>query len=487
MNSHQQSTIRSFDQFYIDGAWLEPSSVDRIEIVSPVNGKVVGSVPEGKPADMDRAVAAARAAFDDGRWSTLRPEERASYLERVAEELERRSAEIGLAAVMEIGVPISMSGPLHGPRTTNHWRNAARLHESYRFEEEREWVGGHGIVVKEPTGVVAAIVPWNGPVTISSLKIAPALAAGCTVVLKPAPEGALTPMLLAEAIEAAGLPAGVVNVVPAHREASEHLVRHPGVDKVSLTGSTAAGRRIMSLAGERIARVTLELGGKSAAVLVGDVPLEDVLPSLTMAGIGHSGQNCSALTRVLVPRDRQDELVDALANAYRQVVVGDPREPSTVLGPLVSERQRERVESFIAAGVDEGARLVVGGGRPKGLDAGFYVEPTLFADVTRDMTIAREEIFGPVVCVMPYDSIDEAVEVANDTIYGLSGAVYATDVDEARAVARRLRTGQVAINSAGTCTVQPFGGYGQSGIGREGTSVEALDSFMETKVIHHVG
>jgi acyl-CoA reductase-like NAD-dependent aldehyde dehydrogenase len=310
----------------------------------------------------------------------------------------------------------------------------------------------------------------------------PALAAGCTVVLKPAPEGPSGIMMLAEAIEAAGLPEGVVNIVPAGREVGEHLVRHPGVDKVAFTGSTAAGKRIMSICGERIARVTLELGGKSAAIIADDIPLDEVMPTLSFSGIVSSGQVCAALTRVLVPRERQQELLDVMVPFFESVKVGDPHEADTLLGPLAAERQRDRVEEYIRVGVEEGARLVTGGSRPEELPRGWYVQPTLFADVNTKMRIAQEEIFGPVVVVIPFDSVEEAVEIANDSPYGLSGAVYAADVDLANSIARRVRTGQITINGWDMCFTQPFGGYKQSGLGREG-NVEGLAAYLETKLI----
>jgi aldehyde dehydrogenase (NAD+) len=329
---------------------------------------------------------------------------------------------------------------------------------------------------------VATIIPWNGPVATASLKIGPALAAGCTVVLKPAPEGPVSTMILAEALEAAGFPEGVVSILPGGREAGEHLVKHPDVDKVTFTGSTAAGKRIMGLCADRIARVTLELGGKSAGIIADDIPLDQVLPTLSFAGIGSSGQVCAAITRIVVPRHRQDEVANALADIFEGIKVGDPREGDTVLGPLAAERQRDRVEEYIRIGLEEGARLVTGGGRPKGLDKGWFVEPTIFADVSNDMRIAQEEIFGPVICIIPFDTVEEAVAIANDSDYGLSGAVYASDQELAESIARQIRTGQISINTWGMCVVQPFGGYKQSGLGREG-NVEGLSAFLETKLI----
>ncbi|MFF5991731.1 aldehyde dehydrogenase [Prauserella flavalba] len=475
--------IKSYRRLFIGGRWVEPSSEHVIDVVSPSTEEVLATVPEAREADVDAAVAAARKAFDEGPWPRMSPAERGAILARVGKEVEKRFDEMAAAFTAEIGAPTAVSTAFH-QNALKMWDDVSTLHERFAFEEERTWADGNGKLVHEPVGVVATIIPWNGPVATASLKIGPALAAGCTVVLKPAPEGPVSVMLLAEALEAAGLPEGVVSVLPAGREVGEYLVRHPGVDKVAFTGSTAAGKRIMSLCGERVTRVTLELGGKSAGIIADDIPLDQVLPTLLFAGIGHSGQVCAALTRILVPRERQQELLDAMVPALEALKVGDPLQPDTALGPLAAERQRERVENYIRIGLDEGARLVTGGGRPEGLDRGFYVQPTLFADVSNDMRIAREEIFGPVVCVIPFDSIDEAVDIANDSDYGLSGAVYARDAALAEQIARRIRTGQISINSWGMCVVQPFGGYKQSGLGREG-NVEGLSAYLETKLIQY--
>nr|WP_210406869.1 aldehyde dehydrogenase [Prauserella flavalba] len=475
--------MKSYRRLFIGGRWVEPSSEHVIDVVSPSTEEVLATVPEAREADVDAAVAAARKAFDEGPWPRMSPAERGAILARVGKEVEKRFDEMAAAFTAEIGAPTAVSTAFH-QNALKMWDDVSTLHERFAFEEERTWADGNGRLVHEPVGVVATIIPWNGPVATASLKIGPALAAGCTVVLKPAPEGPVSVMLLAEALEAAGLPEGVVSVLPAGREVGEYLVRHPGVDKVAFTGSTAAGKRIMSLCGERVTRVTLELGGKSAGIIADDIPLDQVLPTLLFAGIGHSGQVCAALTRILVPRERQQELLDAMVPALEALKVGDPLQPDTVLGPLAAERQRERVENYIRIGLDEGARLVTGGGRPEGLDRGFYVQPTLFADVSNDMRIAREEIFGPVVCVIPFDSIDEAVDIANDSDYGLSGAVYARDAALAEQIARRIRTGQISINSWGMCVVQPFGGYKQSGLGREG-NVEGLSAYLETKLIQY--
>lgn len=479
----ESSVIPSYEKLFIGGSWVEPATDKKIEVISPIDGRVVATVPEAGPEDVDRAVAAARKAFDEGPWPRMSPKERAGYLSRIGEEVVKRIPQMSEAFMYEIGAPAAISEAFHN-NARMMWEDASTMHERFTFEEERTWDGGSGTLVREPVGVAGIIIPWNGPVATASLKIGPALAAGCTVVFKPAPEGPVSVNMLAEAIEAAGLPEGVVSILPAGREVGQYLVDHRDVDKVSFTGSTAAGRKIMASVADRIGRVSLELGGKSAAILTDDVPLENVLPTLVFGGLGNSGQVCAALTRVLVPRSRQDEVTDAMKSAYADIKVGDPREEGVMLGPLAAERQQQRVLEYIEIGKSEGARIVTGGGVPEGLDEGYYVEPTIFADVTPDMRIAQEEIFGPVIVVIPYDTIDEAVDIANGTEYGLSGAVYAADDETAEKIARRVRTGQIGVNTWGMCVTQPFGGYKQSGIGREG-NVEGLSAFVETKLLMH--
>ncbi len=476
--------VRSFERVFIGGRWVEPSGDGTLDVISPITEEKLATIPETTTGDIDAAVAAARRAFDDGPWPRMSPSERAEALQRVAAEIEARLPAMEASFTEEIGAPVAVSQAFHG-NATAMWADAATLHERVPFEERRTWDGGEAVIVREPVGVVGTVIPWNGPVATASLKISPALAAGCTVVLKPAPEGPVSTLLLAEALEAAELPEGVISVLPASREVGEHLVRHRGIDKVSFTGSTAAGRRVMSLCGERIARVTLELGGKSAGIVCDDIPLEDVLGTLLPAGFGHSGQVCAAITRIFVSRSRHDELVQAAAEVLRSLPVGDPRDPGTAIGPLAAERQRDRVEGYIAKGKAEGATLVTGGGRPAQLDKGWYVEPTLFANATNDMTIAREEIFGPVLTVIPYEDEDDAVRMANDSDYGLSGAVYTNDLERGEAIARRVRTGQIYVNNASMCVVQPFGGFKQSGLGREG-GVEGIAPYFETKMIQGI-
>lgn len=478
----EPTEIRSFSKLFIGGEWAEPTSEALLAVVSPSTEQLIAEVPAAQNADVDLAVAAARVAFDTGPWPRLTASARGAHLLRLRDEIAIRVGEMAASFSAEIGAPMALATAFH-EGALGLVVSAAELHERFSFEEQRDWEAGRTVqILHEPVGVVATIIPWNVPVSTCLAKICPALAAGCTTVVKSAEEGPVSMMLLAEAIEAAGLPPGVVNVLPGDRQAGEHLVTHPDVDKITFTGSTAAGKRIMGLCAERVRNVTLELGGKSAAIIADEIPLDDVLPTLVPAGILHSGQICAALTRVLVPRERQDELVDGLRAAIAGWKVGDPLDPETALGPLVSERQRDRVETYIRVGQEEGARLVIGGGRPIDLDRGWYVEPTVFADVDNGARIAREEIFGPVIAVIPFDSLEQAVQMANDSVYGLSGAVFALDAEMADRLARRVRTGQIGINTWDTCGVQPFGGYKQSGLGREG-GIEGLRSYTETKVM----
>lgn len=473
--------LRSFDQLFVAGRWAEPAGTGRISSIAAGTGEVLGTVPEATTADVDAAVAAARHAFDEGPWARMAPRERADAFRRIRAAFADRIDDMAQAFSAEIGAPLAVSRAFH-ENALLIWDSNIEILEELALEEQRTDKQGQVTVVREPVGVVGTILPWNAPATTASLKIAPALAAGCSVVVKPAPEGPISIMIFAEVLEAAELPAGVVSVLPGDREVGEHLVRHPDVDKVSFTGSTVAGRRIMALCGERIARVTLELGGKSAGIIADDIALDGFLESLVFAGIGHTGQVCAALTRILVPRARQQEVVDAIAEILATIKVGDPFADGTVLGPLAAERQRDRVEDYVAIGRAEGATVAFGGGRPEGLDRGWFVQPTLFYGVTSDMRIAQEEVFGPVICVMPFDDIEDAIRIANDSIFGLSGAVYADDPALAEMVARRVRTGTMSINGWGMYVTQPSGGFKQSGLGREG-GLEGINAYFETKVI----
>jgi len=467
-------------ELFIGGRWTPSVGGERVEVRNPATGERIGSASLGSAADMDSAVAAARASFDDGGWATTPPARRAEVLRAAADLLDKRAGELATGITTELGCPIWFSERAHVPNPIRQLRYYADLAEGFAYDETRTDGSNTSIVTQEPVGVVAAITPWNGPLSTPALKVAPALAAGCSVVLKPPPETPLTAYALADAFAEAGLPDGVLSIVPAGREAGQHLVEHPGVDKIAFTGSTAAGKKIMATAADRIARVTLELGGKSAAVLLDDADLDAVVPALLPMALLVNGQACIAQTRVLVPRHREAEVLDALAEALRAQRVGDPMDPATQIGPMVSERQRDRVTGYIATGRAEGARVVIGGDTPDG--AGWFVNPTLFAGVDNGMRIAQEEIFGPVLAVIPYEGDDEAVRVANDSRYGLSGSVWSADRDRALGIARRIRTGMVSVNGRPQAFGTPFGGFKQSGVGRE-MGPEGFRAYLETKSI----
>ena len=474
--------LRHAGQFFIGGGWVDPSSTDTIDVKDSTNERVFLSVAEAKAPDIDRAVAAARSAFDQGPWARTTHQERAEYLRAIASGLRERAADFGDLWPRESGVlhAVAQHAAIGGAATFDYY---AGLADTYPFEERATpSMGDFGLLVREPVGVVGAIIPWNAPLGLISYKVAPALIAGCTVILKSSPEAPAEGYILAEIAEAVGLPPGVVNVVTADREVSELLVRDPRVDKITFTGSTAAGRKIAAICGERIARCTLELGGKSAAVVLDDMDISTAAATLARAECMLTGQVCSSLTRVVVTKERHDEMAEALAAAFSKVKVGDPFEASTQMGPLVAERQRDRVEGYIAKGKAEGATLVTGGGRPKDLEKGYYIEPTVFGNVDNSATIAQEEIFGPVLSVIPARGEEQAVEIANDTIYGLNASVFTNDVDRARQVAARLRSGTVGHNAFRTDFGIAFGGFKQSGIGREG-GTEGLVPFLETKTV----
>ena len=477
------SGVRDRNELYIAGTWVQPSGDGYIEVPNPATEEVVARVPRPEIADADRALAAARKAFDEGPWPRMSIRERAEILSELAELVERRLDDFTHTFSIESGAPLALSrGFAQSPVLS--LRDTTALAERVELEVERANSEARVKVVQEPVGVVLSIAPWNGPISLAALKLVPALLAGCTVVHKPSEEVPLVTYLLADLIDELGLPEGVVSIVPGGREFGEHMVRHPAVDKVTFTGSTAAGRRIMSVCGERITRVSLELGGKSPAIIADDVEMADVASSLTWACIMHSGQVCCAITRALVPEQRHDELVEALVEEMKAVQVGDPLDPETQLGPLTMARQRDRVESYFELARQEGATIACGGRRPPHLDRGYYVEPTVLANVENSMRVAREEIFGPVLCVIPYKDIDDAIRIANDSDYGLAGAVYTHDPVLGEQIARRVRTGQISISGYGTCVTHPFGGYKQSGIGREG-GMDGLGLFLETKVINY--
>jgi betaine-aldehyde dehydrogenase len=450
-------------------------------VIYPFTEEPIGRAALAGPSDIDRAVRAARAAFDTGPWPRMTAIERAGILRRAGEGIEARRDEFARLTVLEVGSPVQGVGrQVETARRFVDWH--ADQAETYPWEEPRPGVFSSLLVRREPVGVVGAIVPWNVPLGLTMPKLCPALLTGCTVVLKPAEETPLYAFLLAEVFEEAGLPPGVLNVVPADRTVSEELVTHPLVDKISFTGSTRAGSRIGSLCGEQIKRCSLELGGKSAAIILEDADLDVVIPALAPATMRNSGQACVNQTRVLAPHTIYDAVVDALAATIGTFPVGDPVDPETIVGPLINHAQRERVEGYIASGLEQGARLVVGGGRPGKLECGYFVEPTVFADVDNAMRIAQEEIFGPVVAVIGYDDEDDAVAIANDSTYGLSGTVWSRDAERALSIARRVRAGNVGVNQFVLDMGGPFGGFKRSGLGRE-YGVEGIDEYVELQQV----
>ena len=479
--------MTTYDRLFIGGDWVEPSSTAVIDVVSPTTLEQVGRTPEAQVADVDRAVAAAREAFDHGPWPRMTPAERAAVLAKAAEAIRNDMQGISELITNEMGSPVSWGLLAQVLAPTMILDYYAGLGSTFGFDTVKDGLLGPVLVTKEPVGVVAAITAWNVPLFLATAKLAPALLAGCSVVFKPAPETPLDANRLAEILAEAGLPKGVLSVVPAGREVGEHLVNHPGVDKVSFTGSSAAGRKIGAACGANLKRVSLELGGKSAAILLDDVDLETSLPLLLPNAIMNNGEACISLTRILAPRDRYTEITDALVDQVRALKVGDPLDPATEVGPLVAERQRDRVENYIRIGQEEGAKVAVGGGRPEGIDKGWFVEPTVFVDVDNSMRIAQEEIFGPVLSVIPYDDEADAVRIANDSDYGLCGAVFSRDNDRGLGVARQVRTGTYMVNSNIPIDFSsPFGGYKASGVGRE-FGEEGLELFLEKKTINLPG
>jgi acyl-CoA reductase-like NAD-dependent aldehyde dehydrogenase len=469
-------------EFYVDGKWIAPAGDEFATVVSPSTEEVVGEYAVASGADIDRAVEAARRAFDDTTWPQLPPAERAGILARAAELLKKRESDLVSVLVEEIGTPVSQL-PVSLGFVSTVFGFYASLAETYPFERKVTTGPVDGLVVGEPVGVVGAIVPWNAPVTLAAWKIAPALLAGCTVVCKPPPETPLSTFILAEVLEEAGLPPGVLNVVPGGRDAGEHLVTHRGTDKIAFTGSTAAGKRIMSLCAEQVKRVSLELGGKSATLLLDDADLATIVPRLVHAGMHQSGQVCAMQSRVLVPRSRYNEAVDLAVAATTHVVTGDPHDPDSLVGPLIAERQRERVEGYIRLAREAGASVAAGGGRPAHLPKGWYVEPTILAKVDNTMRVAREEIFGPVLSFIAHEGDDDAVRLANDSPFGLAGGVWSADDERALAVARRVRTGSIGVNGVSApLPLAPFGGFKESGVGRE-LGPEGLAQYLEAKSI----
>jgi acyl-CoA reductase-like NAD-dependent aldehyde dehydrogenase len=475
-----------YDSLFIGGGWTSPSSNATISVLSASTEEVIGQVPEAAPADVDAAVAAARAAFRDPQgWASWDPARRAEVLERLAGVMVERAPEFAQRVSAQNGMPLAGAAiQAETGYPAGLLQMYAQIIRAQPVEEARAGAfGGNILVRREPLGVIAAIVPWNYPQTLLFFKLAPALAAGCSVVIKPSPETVLDTFLLAEVLQDIGLPPGVVNIVPGGRDLGAYLVSHPGIDKVAFTGSTAAGRSIAETCGRLLRPVTLELGGKSAGIILDDADLAGSIDGLFTATMMNNGQTCFLSTRVLAPRSRYSEVVDALTDMASSAVIGDSLDETTAIGPMASSAHRDRVEGYIAKGKAEGGRITTGGGRPAGRDTGWFVEPVIFADVDNSATISREEIFGPVLSVIPYNDVDDAISIANDSDFGLGGTIWTTDPDRGLAAARRVETGSIGINTYLPDPVAPFGGVKASGIGRE-LGPEALGNYQQFKSIY---
>ncbi len=470
------------DKLFIGGQWVAPSAKETIDVHSAGTGEVMGKVPAGGEKDIDAAAKAAHAALDG--WSQTPAEKRAELLQKVSDGLKARADEIAKTIAQEVGMPIKLAGRIQAGLPIANFANYARIAREFKFEERV----GNSVVVKEPVGVVGAITPWNYPLHQIALKVAPALAAGCTVVLKPSEVAPFNAFILAEVIEAAGLPKGVFNLVTGLGPVvGEALVKHARVDMISFTGSTRAGKRISEVAAQQVKRVALELGGKSASVILEDADLAAAVKGTVNGCYLNSGQTCTALTRMLVPASKYDEAAKLAVEAAKGFTLGDPLQETTRLGPLSSQAQLERVRTYIKKGVDEGAELLTGGAdKPEGVPGGYFVKPTIFGKVKNSMTIAQEEIFGPVLSIIPYKDEDEAVRIANDSPYGLAGAVWSKDDARAQKVARRIRAGQIDVNGGAFNMNAPFGGFKQSGHGRE-AGVYGLEEFLELKSLQLKG
>ena len=479
-------TMQDRDAFFIGNRWVSPASERRFTLINASTEEAIATVPEACEADVDAAVAAAREAFDNSGWATLPFADRAAVMERFMAAIAARGTDLAQAVSAQNGMPVALSGQLEGGFSVGVLQYYAELAKTLGQPDVRpSQMGRETLVERRAIGVVAAIVPWNFPVTLALSKIAPAMAAGCTLVIKPSPGTVLDSYILAEAALEAGVPAGVLNWVAADRDVGAYLVSHPGVDKVAFTGSTAAGRIIARTCGELLRPVTLELGGKSAAILLEDADIASFLQGVPMAAMLNNGQACYNGTRILAPKGRYGEVVDALAAFADSLVVGDALDPGTHVGPMASAAHRDRVESYIEIGKRE-ARLVAGGGRPKGTNRGWFVEPTIFADVDNSARIAQEEIFGPVLSVIAYDGEDDAIRIANDSQFGLGGSVWSADSAHATDIARKVQSGTVGVNGYMPSLGAPFGGVKASGMGRE-FGPEAVGAYQQLKSIYVMG
>lgn len=477
------TSITEYDKLFIGGTWTAPATTEVIEVHSPATGALVGRVPLATKADVDAAVAAARAAFDSGPWPSTPPAERAAVLAKVAKLMEERKESFTKVLADETGQPPAIVETMHwlgSMGALNYFADSAA--DQVTWTETRTGSYGQTIVTREPIGVVGAIVAWNVPLFLAVNKLGPALLAGCTVVLKPAAETPLAANLLAEVFAEAGLPEGVLSVVPGGAETGQALTSNADIDLFTFTGSSAVGKEVGRRAAEMLKPCTLELGGKSAAIMLEDVDLTTAVPMMVFAGLMNAGQGCVNQTRILAPRSRYDEIVEAIKNFVSFMPCGLPDDAAAQIGPLITEKQRARVEGYIKKGIEEGARLVCGGSRPEGLDGGHFVQPTVFADVDNKMTIAQEEIFGPVLCVIGYDTEDDAVKIANDSVYGLAGSVWTTDVPHGIEISQRIRTGTYGINWYAFDPGSPFGGFKNSGIGRE-NGPEGVEHFTQQKSV----
>ncbi|BBU24851.1 aldehyde dehydrogenase [Mycobacterium xenopi] len=471
-----------YDKLFIGGAWTQPSTSAVIEVHCPATGEYVGRVPLAAAADVDAAVAAARKAFDTGPWPSTPPAQRAAVLAAAVKLMEDRKELFTRLLAAETGQPPTIIETMHWAGSMGSLNFFAGAADKVKWTETRTGAYGQTIVSREPMGVVGAIVAWNVPLFLAVNKLGPALLAGCTVVLKPAAETPLTANALAEVLAEAGLPEGVLSVVPGGADTGQALTSNPNVDMFTFTGSSAVGREVGKRAADMLKPCTLELGGKSAAIVLEDVDLPAAVPMLVFSGVMNAGQGCVNQTRILAPRSRYDEIVEAVSSFVQALPVGLPSDPAAQIGPLISEKQRSRVEGYIAKGIEEGARLVCGGGRPEGLDSGYFVQPTVFADVDNKMTIAQEEIFGPVLCIIPYDTEQDAIAIANDSVYGLAGSVWTTDVPKGIEISQKIRTGTYGINWYAFDPGSPFGGYKNSGIGRE-NGPEGVEHFCQLKSV----